>query len=445
MPKSSRLLVAAVFLLAIVALAARPAPTAVADSGTIPPLTFAAASLETERQQGQKLADKVVQYIGPLAPVALSPFFALTCLSGASLLGNADVPLLDGLQKNVVLGANSPLNNPVVFAGLLGLTILTSLPKFTKVTKPLGQAIDQIEAHAGIIAVIAVQFLSSVRFGDEPAATATAVTVVHAGIFSFTADLLIYAFTAINIFVVNTVKFFFEVLTWLSPIPAVDAAFEAANKTVAAFLVGLYVAWPWLALILNLLIFAVCLLIFAWAYRRVVYMRCVLGDPILGWLAENVFRRPPATPTSTHLPGAIAQQLPDRKLVVRAFAGRAVPEVKRKARGFLVRSGDRLVFAQPRFLRSPLIVDLPPPGPQNAIQTGLLSNTVRLGDAGTELILTRRYNRVLDEIRAQLGQAAISESAQAVPTSERVIAASRDVGAAARVGAGREALRAELA
>ncbi len=403
---------------------------------------LAATNLDAEQREGQKLADRIAQNIGPLAPIALSPFFALTCLSGASLLADSGIPLLDGLQKNAVLGAGSPLHHWAVFTGLLALSVVTALPKLTKVTKPLAQAVDQLEAHAGIVAVVAVQFLSSLHLGGEPAAPAA--IVFQAGIFSFSANVLIAAFSAVNIFVVNTVKFFFEVLIWLSPFPVVDAAFEAANKSVAAFLLAIYVWSPWAGLSLNLLIFAVCLLIFSWARRRVIYMRGVLGDPIFGWMAEKIFRRPPVGLTSTRLPSALASQLSGRTLVIKAFAGKSLPGVKRKARGFLVRSGDRLVFAQPRFLRRPIIVDLPQPDAGNAVQSGLLSNAAIFGATGQELIFTRRYNTVLDGIRTQMGTPPAAPSRGAAD-SARALAASRELGAAARVPTGRDELRAELA
>jgi hypothetical protein len=289
---------------------------------------------------------------------------------------------------------------------------------------------------------VAVQFLSTMNFGSDDA---PATIVYQAGILTFTNHVIIAVFSAINIFVINTVKFFFEVMVWLSPFPVVDAAFEAANKAVAAFLLALYLASPWTAMILNLLIFAICLVIFTWVHRRVVYMHGVLGDPILGWIGEKVFRRPPATATSTPLPNAVARHLPDRTLVLKAFAGKSIPGVKRKARGYLVRSGDRLVFAQHRFLRNPIVADLPQPGPRNAVQTGLLSNAANFGDTGQELIITRRYNAVLDSIRLQLGAEPATSATGAAPASPRAIAASREIGAAARAGSGRDELRAELA
>ena len=96
---------------------------------------------------GQQLVNtlSIAQWLGPLAPVALSPFFGITCLSGLSLYGGKFA------QHNPLLGAHSPLHNPAVFWTFLTLTILTSVPRFTKVSKPFSQAVDRLEAYSGIV------------------------------------------------------------------------------------------------------------------------------------------------------------------------------------------------------------------------------------------------------------------------------------------------------
>ncbi len=407
----------------------------------------AGGGLDAEREKGEKLVQtlRIQDALGPLAPIALSPFFALTCMSGASMLAESGL-LPSAITNNALLSKDSALNNGFVFAGLLALTVITALPKLTKVTKPLAQAVDQIEGYSGIIAVVAVQFLSQMQFGGAGDAEKVAV-VYQAGVFSFGFTTLLAAFSAINIFVVNTVKFFFEVLTFLSPFPFVDAAFEAANKAFAAFLVGLYVAYPWAAMLLNFLIFALALIVFAWAHRRVVYMRSVLGDPILGWLGERLLKRPKMTVVSTPLSRRTRALCPDATLVLKAFAGRGYLGVSRKARGYLVQSGGRLRFVALRFLRAPLVADLPSAGHRVRIDPGLLSNTVLFendaGDVAMRIVFTRRYNDLLDEVRALVGEV-VEEHAIVPGRLSGVVKDSRAVGAAMKSG-GRDSLRAELA
>ena len=132
-------------------------------------------------------------------------------------------------------------SNPAVFWVFLCLTIMTSLPRLTKVSKPAAQAIDQLEAYAGIITIVLIRLMTS-SMGDSGsmvAAGADSAMVVQMGIFSMGADVLLSLAAIVNIFVINTVKFFFEVMVWLIPFPMVDAALELTNKSLCAGLMAI--------------------------------------------------------------------------------------------------------------------------------------------------------------------------------------------------------------
>ena len=75
--------------------------------------------LLAESQKGQNLAEKmgITETLGPLAPVALSPFFGLACLSGTSILCEKGI-----LPENDFLMGNEVLNNGWVFLIFAGLT-----------------------------------------------------------------------------------------------------------------------------------------------------------------------------------------------------------------------------------------------------------------------------------------------------------------------------------
>jgi len=68
----------------------------------------------------------IADWLGPLAPVALSPFFGVTCLSGLALWGP------EWVTDNALLGKAGPLQNETLFFIFLALTLLTSLPRLTK-------------------------------------------------------------------------------------------------------------------------------------------------------------------------------------------------------------------------------------------------------------------------------------------------------------------------
>ncbi len=214
---------------------------------------------------------KASEWLGPLAPIAISPFFGVTLLAGLAQFGNDWMPVNEFLSNNAVL------KNPAVFWVFLILTVLTSVPRFTKVSKAAAQAIDQVEAYAGIITII----LLRVMMIPEAGSPAEVPVVLQAGVFSMTADTLMCVAAVINIVVINTVKFFFEVSVWLIPFPFVDALLEVGNKTACVALMAVYAYSPLIATIINLVIFTACLIAFRWIYRRTVYLRTILFDPVL--------------------------------------------------------------------------------------------------------------------------------------------------------------------
>ncbi len=212
----------------------------------------------------------IADWLGPLAPVALSPFFGVTCLSGLALWGP------QWATDNVLLGESSPLQNPTFFFVLLGLTILTSVPRLTKVSKPFAQAVDRLETYAVIIILLAIKITMSMETEGE-----VEVAVVHLGILSLTADTLLAVAMVINILVINSVKFFFEFLVWLTPVPFLDALFEVCNKSLCAVLMAVYAFSPTLATVINLGILLVAAFLLRWMHRRARFYRRMVLDPLL--------------------------------------------------------------------------------------------------------------------------------------------------------------------
>ncbi len=143
------------------------------------------------------------------------------------------------------------------------LALLTSIPRLTKVSKPFAQATDRLEAYSSIIILLVIRFMAS--SGDPVSETALGDTpLVTAGVMSFSADILLWCAAAINILVINAIKFFFEFLVWLTPVPSIDAIFEFCNKSLCAGLLAVYAFSPLLATVLNLGMFLVALVMFRW-------------------------------------------------------------------------------------------------------------------------------------------------------------------------------------
>lgn len=316
-------------------------------------------------------AVSTTEWLGPLAPIALSPFFGITCLSGMAMFSEG-MPW----EGNAFISENSALSTPWVFWAFLTLTILTSLPRLTKVSKPVAQALDQVEAYGGIITLIVLRIAAASVASADPVSSEPEVVV--SGLFSITYDMLMIVAMAINIIVINTIKFFFEVLIWITPIPFVDAVLEAANKLVCAVLMTIYAFSPLLATIINLILFTICAILFRWVYRRVVYMRRLIVDPVIALLIPSYGNpRDSITvfPKSSYGP----------------FAAKAKLHLTRTENGWhLIQRRWILPSIKKEILQSESVAELYP---------GLLLNKLVFPAVeSTPLVFSRRFNKHLDQV-----------------------------------------------
>ncbi|MFG0267906.1 MAG: hypothetical protein ACF8AM_22545, partial [Rhodopirellula sp. JB055] len=97
----------------------------------------------------------LADWLGPLAPLALSPFFGVACLSGLSLWGP------DWITDNALLGSAGPLRSVPLFCVFAVLAVVTSVPRLSKVSKPFAQAMDQLEAYSVIVILLAIKITAS--------------------------------------------------------------------------------------------------------------------------------------------------------------------------------------------------------------------------------------------------------------------------------------------
>src|SRR4030042_1756561 len=176
-------------------------------------------NVQQDQLKANVLVEKlhISEALGPLAPVALSPFFGLTCLSGTSILCNHGL-----LPENTFLMGNDTLNNVLIFVSFLGLTVITSVPRLVTASKIFAEATERLETYAGIISYGVILMLA------EQTGAQQQQVVYTAGIFTFTHQGLLACAAAVIIFVISTVRCFFELLTLISPIPTLDAIFEFA-------------------------------------------------------------------------------------------------------------------------------------------------------------------------------------------------------------------------
>ncbi|NND99110.1 MAG: hypothetical protein HKN47_17470 [Pirellulaceae bacterium] len=331
----------------------------------------------------------LADWLGPLAPLALSPFFGMACLSGLALYGP------DWITDNALLGASGPLQNQWLFFVFVGLTVLTSVPRLSKVSKPFAQAVDQIETYSVIIILLAIKLLAGID--DEPAQ----VAVVQLGVLSFTANTLLMIAMVLNIVVVNSVKFFFEFLVWLTPIPTLDAMFELCNKAICAALVAVYAFSPTLATLLNLVILVASLLVFRWISRRIRFYRTMVMDPVLSRLWPSY------------------GQLKENSLIV--FPKAAIGPFSPKSRLRLTKTDHGWTLTEANWWlpttasHDVAAVDAP------AVQCGWVMHCVTIteGEYQHTLSFSRRHDHCLDDLAERLGLTLPSESDNA-PSKDQI-------------------------
>lgn len=287
-----------------------------------PPLTQQEERYANMISQGAAAAD----WMGALTPVAISPFFGITCLSGVAIFAEDYLP-----EGHFLRRASSPLRQPLVFGAFLTLTIVTAIPKLSKVSKPFAQACDQLETYSALVVLLVIRVMGQQATGLEPGEEVA--VVYQAGVFEFSLETLLLLASAANILIINAVKFFFEILIWITPVPFIDAIFEASSKAAVVALTALYAWNPTIATAVNLALAFVCLLIFAWVRRREVYYRSMLFRFLTHWLG--------------------IQRARNSEQPLEVFPEAAVGSIPKRARCLLSTTDDGWELTMPRFLRSP--------------------------------------------------------------------------------------------
>jgi hypothetical protein len=322
---------------------------------------------------------QLADWLGPLAPIAISPFFGVTCLSGLAIWGP------ESIKDNALLGSAGPLQSTTLFFVFLALTVLTSLPRLTKVSKIFSQAADQLETYAVIIILLAIKIIASTESSD---AEAVPVAMIQMGVFQFTLDALVAIAMVINILVINSVKFFFEFLVWLTPIPTLDAIFELCNKALCAALMAVYAVHPALATLVNLVMLLAAALVLRWVGRRVLFYRTMMLDPLIArlWPSYGEPARPP-------------------QLIV--YCQDDYGPFKAKSRLRLQQSGEGegLELRQANWWMPAAELRLTP-GSEPTIQRGWVTHTIKIenGQLGPVILhCSRRYDRSLDRLAVDLG------------------------------------------
>jgi len=286
----------------------------------------------------------ILEVFGPVLPIALSPFFGVAITSLASIMA------AEGVFKNEFLATHPILSNWWIMSIFLILTILTALPKYTKITGQLGLFIAKIEDYAGLIILVIIQIVPSL-FNSEPSDN---ITVIYNSRFiEVSYGTLIAAASVANMYVIKVVRYFFDFLIFLSPIPSIDSIFDTIKKSSIILLIGLYVINPLLAFFVNLFVFILSAIMFGWINRRVVYFENIYINP----LKIKIYKKPPSL-IDEHLPQKIAKNHEFIQFAIKAFPLKRMGTFKRKMKCWLISDNNSLFLYENRFLLKPRVLDL---------------------------------------------------------------------------------------
>lgn len=200
--------------------------------------------------------------LAALVPLGISPFLAL------GLFGAAAWFLGFGLPASLVM-----LADPVIWGGLLGLAVLLKGGRSFKLTKPLAEVAGTTESLVGFV-TLGMMLLS------EGVAAAPAPGSLQQASLLGTAGLVVAATTGLVAVII--VRMGFDLLTWLSPIPFVDAALQLAKLLVTTVLVAVAVFLPALAVPVNAALLVGVVLAARWLLRVARFVGAVVYDRAVG-------------------------------------------------------------------------------------------------------------------------------------------------------------------
>lgn len=208
------------------------------------------------------------EVLGPIASVAVSPFYGMALLSGAALLSDRGL-----LPRNEFLRRSRVLKNPLFFGCFALLALLISLPRFTKITNSLGTVLGYLEDRAALICLLVLNVLVVLD-------SSLFETTQERGWQTIAWESALSVLAIVNFFVLRTVRFYVDLMIFISPLPFVDAALEMAKKVGSTVLLVLYAYFPGAAAGFTLLWFALSMLFVFQILRLTKFYISVLLRPM---------------------------------------------------------------------------------------------------------------------------------------------------------------------
>ncbi len=270
-----------------------------------------------------------------VGPVAISPFWALFLTSLASNLGIGN----DFIVQHPLLGNWITL----IVTGVLAT--VTTIPNLSKLSKPLGLAVQYIEDNAGIVvaALIAITpYIAHYLMSDvDPAHVTLGLPVIPFAVIAILFLIVPY------MLVVMAVRYLIDIVAFLSPVPFVDASAEILKKVFAGGFTVLYIFFPPLAFALCILTFIGAFFFYNRARRSTRSFKYLYAKP--AWAAITGQER------SVYVTDATRSIIENYGVGTEALAimtDKAIGSIGPKKKAWLVKQGTQFHIIEQRSLRS---------------------------------------------------------------------------------------------
>lgn len=312
--------------------ASQPASRAAAATATRAPVLAsrstnrsAAALLVAHSQRLEDLRRNAEALVGPMPAVASTPFFGLAALSAAGLVAKTDLvrgsthPWVRAFRNNALIREAQRYSNWPVLLTLAGLALVTYLANTGKVRGLIGKLLRIVEDSSSVLLYFALS-LGALDFVAPPHAP----TVAHLSILGDARQDLVAFGLALGLAAMVLVRYAFDVLVWLVPIPLVDFGFETLKKLLTVGFLCLYLFAPAVAAAVALLLLILAMLLAPWALRVLGFTFHLLLRPLLARLVAAL--RPRLLD-----PNLLAAHAPDRVTQLAAAAALSVPRATQGA------------------------------------------------------------------------------------------------------------------
>lgn len=317
----------------------------------------------------------LVSQLAQLLPMGVNPYATIFVTSILSKMG----------IHNDFIATNPFFDSWLIVSLFAFLFLFTSLVgtvfKTNKATAAIGLADNYLSSHAAIIINIIVIVSPLLFFDANNGGTGTQ----EAGFLSVGLKTLLVLIVSIYfLVVVTTVRFFIDILIFLSPVPFIDSILEIVKICITILFVLISVFYPTFSVILSFLVFIISLMMYRKSVQLVNKTKYLFVYPIL-----NLFKNKEKLLTHNDL-FSVSVYL---KTASKKFKkGSVLRLVKKENTTYLIK--DRFLFSN-----TEEAIDIS----DFTLTKKHLNSTISNNGKTKILLLNRSYHKYLQEIKTTFG------------------------------------------